>query len=427
MYDPIAEKLTTLSVLRGTGDMALEPAASAAAAQSDAVQAEAVRVSRLAWLKYLFIALGACILFLLTLMYQPAVEVSLDGELLGIVSSTTEFEAAMDRVESRVSDLVGYEYTLPYEVSYHRTVAQRRAVTPAVSFESQLLEQADGVVRGYILTINGVPMGAARDRDVLEALLLEQKAVYESADTVAVEYTQDVTLTNCYLPVEALQNVRTIRENLTENLTLLVTKQVVYEVPVAYQVEYVEDDSMFLGHTELLQAGSDGVEQVVTVNRYQDNAMVESSIVAETMAVEPVNEVIAVGTATVPSTGALRWPLDGPISSPYGYRDIFGGTSFHSGIDIASKTGVEFCAADSGVVTFAGYQGSYGNFIIVDHGGGLSTCYAHCSAMLVNVGDIVTKGQVIGQVGTTGRATGPHLHFEVRVDNTPTDPMSFLP
>lgn len=128
-------------------------------------------------------------------------------------------------------------------------------------------------------------------------------------------------------------------------------------------------------------------------------------------------------------SGILGYPCSGPITSPFGYRihPIFGTTIYHSGIDIGVDEGTPVHAADSGVVIYSGSGlTGYGNVVIIDHGNGLSTLYAHNSALLVSEGESVSKGQVVAYSGMTGYATGPHVHFEVRINGSPTDPMGYL-
>lgn len=124
------------------------------------------------------------------------------------------------------------------------------------------------------------------------------------------------------------------------------------------------------------------------------------------------------------------WPVEGTLEGGFGgRRNPFGGRSFeyHEGQDIDAEHGDPVLAAGSGRVTIAGRQRGYGNVVYIDHGAGLSTRYGHLSQINVAVGQTVTRGQKIGLVGSTGRSTGPHLHYEVRVNNQPVDPKRYLP
>nr|MBA2599890.1 peptidoglycan DD-metalloendopeptidase family protein [Actinomycetota bacterium] len=126
--------------------------------------------------------------------------------------------------------------------------------------------------------------------------------------------------------------------------------------------------------------------------------------------------------------GQLLWPANGSVTSGYGYRihPIFGTRTLHAGIDIGAAYGSSVWAADAGTVTYVGVMSGYGNVVIVDHGGGLATTYNHMSAFSVSNGESVGRGQQVGAVGCTGYCTGPHLHFEVRVNGSPVDPMPYL-
>ena len=129
------------------------------------------------------------------------------------------------------------------------------------------------------------------------------------------------------------------------------------------------------------------------------------------------------------STGTMLWPAEGEITSPFGWRThpIFGTQRLHTGIDIGADYGDTVRAADGGVVIHSDWMGGYGNAVIIDHGNGISTLYAHNSQLLVSEGQAVAKGQAISRVGSTGYSTGPHLHFEVRQNGSPVNPLNFLP
>jgi murein DD-endopeptidase MepM/ murein hydrolase activator NlpD len=127
-----------------------------------------------------------------------------------------------------------------------------------------------------------------------------------------------------------------------------------------------------------------------------------------------------------PGSHGLIWPVNGPITSGYGPRNINGHYEFHPGVDIGVPTGTPIRAAASGVVSIAAPEGGYGNYTCIDHGGGLSTCYGHQERFLVSGGQHVAQGQIIGLSDCTGYCFGPHVHFEVRVNGQTVDPLGYL-
>lgn len=141
---------------------------------------------------------------------------------------------------------------------------------------------------------------------------------------------------------------------------------------------------------------------------------------------ELASALAAQGVINVPrsvSAGGWTWPTSGTLTSGFGYR--WG--RLHAGIDIGAPTGTPIHAAKGGVVSYAGVMGGYGNIIVVDHGGGMTTRYAHQSQLGASVGQTVRAGDRIGYVGSTGASTGPHLHFEVRINDNPQNPTGYLP
>ncbi|MEX2536195.1 MAG: LysM peptidoglycan-binding domain-containing protein [Trueperaceae bacterium] len=127
-----------------------------------------------------------------------------------------------------------------------------------------------------------------------------------------------------------------------------------------------------------------------------------------------------------PQAGVMLWPLHGELTSRFGYRRLrIGGSNMHYGLDIDGDIGDPVQAAVSGVVTFSGWEGGYGNLVVVENEG-IEYYYAHAATLLVNVGAVVVAGETIATVGNTGRSTGSHLHFEIRVDGTPIDPLPIL-
>ena len=134
------------------------------------------------------------------------------------------------------------------------------------------------------------------------------------------------------------------------------------------------------------------------------------------------------GGGWVQGTGQLSWPVNGVITSDFGWRNhpIFGRQILHSGIDIGVDEGTPVHAADGGVVVYSGWMDGYGYAVVIDHGNGISTLYGHNSDLAVSEGQTVSKGTVIAYAGSTGNSTGPHVHFEVRVNGDPVDPQGYL-
>lgn len=195
------------------------------------------------------------------------------------------------------------------------------------------------------------------------------------------------------------------------------------------------DSTIPVGTQEVLVEGVPGRETVmlrVTKRCGVPVASVDLNSVTRLRA-EPL--LVAVGYGSHPELfdffgvdGLLfQWPVRGHISSDYGYRYIFGGLNFHRGVDIPAPLGTAVHAAASGTVLFAGERGSYGNLVVIDHGNGFQTYYGHNSGFLVKTGDVVSKGQSIAAVGSTGRSTGPHCHFEVHLNGVLVDPLMYLP
>ena len=147
-----------------------------------------------------------------------------------------------------------------------------------------------------------------------------------------------------------------------------------------------------------------------------------ATLAAKIHAAESSGIASSVGPGASPSAAGLIWPVNGPVTSPFGMR--WG--RMHEGIDIGVGSGTPIHAAAAGVVVWAGWLGGYGNLVVVDHGGGLSTAYGHQEQIAVSYGQHVAQGDVLGYVGCTGHCFGPHLHFEVRINGSAVDPLGYL-
>lgn len=194
------------------------------------------------------------------------------------------------------------------------------------------------------------------------------------------------------------------------------------EQDLPFETEVRQDGNMYQGESKVLQEGVNG-KKVITIHQGKTNGNIDFSVMNnQTISAEPVKRVVVEGTKERAATGTFMNPTTGRLTSRFGPR--WG--RMHKGIDVANSIGTSILAADGGVVTKACYSGSYGNLIEIDHQNGYKTRYAHLSGYKVSVGDKVTQGQLIGLMGSTGRSTGSHLHFEVIVDNVQVNPLGYV-
>lgn len=191
---------------------------------------------------------------------------------------------------------------------------------------------------------------------------------------------------------------------------------------VPFQTVTKEDDTMIKTQRQVERAGVPGQRETSVRIQSQNGKTISSIVEGSRMSREAVDEIVRVGTKQSLATGKFINPTVGRFTSPFGPR--WG--RFHYGIDIANSVGTDIKAADGGIVTRAGSAGSYGNLIIIDHQNGTSTRYAHLSRIDVKVGQAVEQGQSIAKMGNTGRSTGSHLHFEVRVGGVAENPLNYV-
>ncbi len=226
--------------------------------------------------------------------------------------------------------------------------------------------------------------------------------------------------------------ITTDKNQLQSELNLVYVKTETEKEDIPYETTYVESEDYYIGTQLLKTSGREGSADVVYEVEYDKNGVISKKVISRTVTKEPVTEVMVIGTSAAPTlnpTGNFIWPTDysGRVSSYYGGRQLFGAYDFHLGIDIINNYGNDIWAADSGIVTHAGYNNSYGYYVTVEHADGYSTLYAHMSKIYTEAGAEVKQGDVIGAIGKTGVATAYHLHFEIRIDGKTVNPLSYLP
>lgn len=208
-------------------------------------------------------------------------------------------------------------------------------------------------------------------------------------------------------------------------LPVIYTRQEIYEEDYNADVIYKDNDSWYTTRQEVIQEPETGHRKVVASVTYQDGTRQEADVLMQQIIKEAVPEIIERGTQDPPT---FIWPVYGSISSGFGSRarPKAGASTYHQGIDIAVPTGTSVMASSGGTVVSAGWQSGYGNVIYIQHGDGTQTRYGHLSRILVSVGQRVSQGSKIALSGNTGNSTGPHLHFEIRINGSAVNPLNYL-
>lgn len=206
----------------------------------------------------------------------------------------------------------------------------------------------------------------------------------------------------------------------TAAVQVLVEKQETYQENYNEDIVYQDDDSMYIGETEVVQEGTPGSHIVTDLVTYKDDMECDREQLQETVEVAAVAQVVKRGTKSKPT---YMFPVTNwNVTSNFGYR--WG--RLHAGTDVGVPTGTTVRASRAGQIITAGWLGGYGNCVIIDHGDGVCTRYGHLSEVTVSVGQYVDQGQQVALSGNTGRSTGPHLHFEIRINGEAVDPTPYL-
>jgi murein DD-endopeptidase MepM/ murein hydrolase activator NlpD len=413
-------------------------------------------------------------------------QVYIDGEPIGFVAKRNDFIEVVDRVEDSASRILGYPYSLDADISYKIEMFNRNEMLDLRTAERVLFSQISDIEQAYVVAVDGEVIGAHKDREtidtVLNSFLQSELSKTEENETVTdVSFVRDVDVRLKYTSVENIRPISEIKKNLSSNvrdsefytveagdvfetiaknhglstkalaslnpdvnpdklqvgqvlvvreeiplMSIRTVKSRVTEEPIPYDTEYVDDKTLFVGVNKTKVKGVEGTKKVTTEIVSVDNMVESTSVVSEEVLVEPVTEVIRVGTRKRAPTGTYIVPFNGTISSRFGWRVFRGKYDYHTGIDFAGRSGSLIVASDGGTVTRAGWYGAYGYCVIINHGKGVQTLYGHCSKLLVKVGQKVAQGEAIARVGSTGRSTGPHVHFEIRVNGKAVNPSKYL-
>jgi murein DD-endopeptidase MepM/ murein hydrolase activator NlpD len=416
----------------------------------------------------------------------PAYRVKAGGTELGYVSEPAAAQAVVDRLLQEAARQYGMDVSVKEELAFQEV----RIAPSRLSLSDDMIQAVKKAiqinVKAYTLYANDVEIGVLKSREEADKLLNMVKAQYTGGESKleSAAFQEDIRILYTPVPFERVKDVNIIaaeiakgRETVEEYtivegdtlwsisrahdmsleeltalnsdiedldklklgqklrlsypkclLNVITTEVVQYEEEIPFETESRKDDSMYKNQSKVLQEGKTGLKKVEARISKVNGAEQGREILSEQVVQEPVTKIVAKGTKTVAAMasrggGALLWPTKGTVTSKFGRR--WGRN--HNGLDIANSPGTPVYAAEPGKVIFSGSSGGYGNLIKIDHGGGLVTYYAHLKSRSVSVGQTVKRGQLIGHMGNTGRSTGPHLHFEVRVNGSPQNPLKYLP
>ncbi len=435
-------------------------------------------VSPLLYLTVLALAVG---IFVFRATYIRAYAVSVDGVEVGLVADLDSVDEAVSHMESRVARVLGAAYSCDADVTLTPVYSTEDELTDTREIEDYLYESAGAVIEATVLSVNGQEIGLAGSEAELQTLLDEIAAPYLTENTVSYGFVDEVTLTTREVASDTRFDLEAIRAALTVNtveeafyevkkgdtfvaiakslgitmdelaalnpdvtpaklwigqaltiqqsvpfLSVYTTDNETYEEAIDSPIVYTETDTLYVGTTQTTEQGEDGLALVNANVTYINGYETEREVVSSQTLKEPTVTQKLKGTKPKPKTaskGYFIYPVSGyTITSRYGYR----GKEFHTGLDLAVPYGTAVKAADGGRVTYAGTKGNYGKLVIITHDDGTQTYYAHNSKLLVSVGDRVYQGQQIAKAGSTGRSTGNHCHFEIRINGSTVNPQKYL-
>lgn len=277
----------------------------------------------------------------------------------------------------------------------------------------------------YFLLLDGELLVAAENEEALTQLVWNVAESYVNSNTISCGLADPERLSLCYggVSVWAESVLETAEQRLYEELEVVTVDRVVTEETIPYQQVQAEDPERYEDEDPVITPGADGKQEVTTETRRINGKTVSTEVETEVL-IPVTDEVTTVGTKVRPE---YIWPADGTVSSHFGPRNIAIGSKNHKGVDIAVSYGSDVVAAKAGTVIYSQWNsGGYGYLVKIEHEDGDVTYYAHNSALVAAVGDVVEQGQVIAKAGSTGNSSGTHCHFEIRIDGTPVDPEDYL-
>lgn len=255
-----------------------------------------------------------------------------------------------------------------------------------------------------------------KEGDVLGQIAMEHDLSLEQIQKINPSLSEDSIL--------QLGETVTVTEN-DPLLDVILVEEAKQEEVIEYETVIEESNNLLKGQTQVKQQGKNGKKEVHYQITKKNGREIQKELIRENVLTEPVNKIVIKGTKASSTSGSGRfiWPtVGGQVTSPMGPR--WG--SYHRGIDIAGVSDRTIKAADGGTVSFAGWDGTYGNKVLINHRNGYQTLYSHLSRIDVKVGQVVSQGERVGLMGETGRTTGVNLHFEITKNGSLVNPLNYI-
>lgn len=416
-----------------------------------------------------------------------AVSVSYNGENVGYIQDETVFEEAEARLQERLLYQEGDEVidSIP---QFTVAVVDKTQLQTGAELTNTIIKSSDAnIVEATGIKVDGKFYGAVKNGQVLEAALADMLDQYRTSEDSRVDFMKQVDIeTGLYLQSNikeeselvslltsstqddayyttvagdspsliAEKNNMKLDELVAMNPNILskcmigqqvkvqksqpflpikstVTKT--YNVEIPFETTYTTSASLYEGQSSVVKEGEKGIQSVTADIEYVDGVEVGRTVLSQSITKMPVDKQVAKGTKKM----VVASNFSGAKASDYGFIDpVYGGyvsqgfSGYHNGIDIAFRGngyGKPIYSVLPGTVTFSGWRGSYGNLVIVNHGNGIETWYAHCSKLTVSAGQTVAQGTQIANVGSTGRSSGNHVHFRVLINGAQKNPRTYLP
>lgn len=356
-------------------------------------------------------------------------EVRYSGKVIATVENASVFESAKNIAVQNVSSQDADKAIASPKFKLTLTVADK--LDNARKLADLIIENTDEIVSGSALTVNGEIIACVESNDLNSLLEAKRTAYYVEGAENSASFVEDVKVESGYYLKDDIQDTATVTD-IINGLQVKTVSTVVTDTAIAFKTQKVNTDTQNLGYYAVTTKGKNGLSRKTEVVESLNGEVNSRTELSYEVISEPVTQVITVGTAPVIISATEKANISSagficPLSKgKFVISAYYGDGRNHKGIDLAANRGVAIFAAASGKVTYAGYDGDYGYNVVIDHGNGFSTRYAHASALCVSKGQTVSQGDMIAAVGSTGYSTGNHLHFEVIVNGTRVNPAPYI-